>query len=141
MKLEFVEALQVAHPFVKGFDQTYYVIGEAELNAIAGGETSDVVSKRTAADIEGVEDGRAVFTTTFYIGLQVEPKPGKHARTTTAVAYLCIRPSRICWAKATRYFLSDRRIREDGQTLGDLQTPANGNQRSSYQEVFPRAPE
>jgi poly(A) polymerase len=76
MKLELVELLQAVHPFVKGFDQLHYVIGEAELNAVTAGDVSEAVSKRSAQDIENVEGGKAIYSTTFYIGIQVEPKPG-----------------------------------------------------------------
>jgi poly(A) polymerase len=76
MKLEFVDSLQLAHPFIKGFDQVHYAIGEPELNAVAAGDISEAVSKRKAEDIEGIEGARPVYSTTFYIGLQVEPKPG-----------------------------------------------------------------
>jgi len=75
MKLELVESLQLVHPFIKGFDQQHYVIGEAELNAVSAGEISEAVSKRTAQDIENVEGGKLIYSTTFYIGLRVEPKP------------------------------------------------------------------
>ncbi|KZT42918.1 Poly(A) polymerase [Sistotremastrum suecicum HHB10207 ss-3] len=75
MKLEFVESLILAHPFTKGFEQVYFVTDEAELNAASSGEIWDSFKKRTAKDIEGEEGGRAVFTTTFYIGLSIEPKP------------------------------------------------------------------
>lgn len=75
MKLELVESLQLVHPFIKGFDQRHYVIGEAELNAVSAGEISEAVAKRTAQDIEGVEGGKLIYSTTFYIGLRVEPKP------------------------------------------------------------------
>lgn len=77
MKLELVEALQLVHPFIKGFDQLHHVIGEAELTAVTAGEISETVTKRTAQDIEDVEGGKAIHSTTFFIGLQVEPKPGK----------------------------------------------------------------
>ena len=77
MKLEFVDSLQLAHPFVKGFDHTFYIIGEAELNAVSAGDVSETVMKRSAKDIEDAESGRTIYSTTFYIGLQVEPKPGE----------------------------------------------------------------
>ena len=75
MKLELVEQLQLVHPFIKGFEQLHYVIGEAELNAVTYGDVSEAVAKRSAQDIENVEGGRAIYSTRFYIGLCVEPKP------------------------------------------------------------------
>jgi poly(A) polymerase len=76
MKLELVESLQLVHPFIPGFDQLHYVIGEVELNAVTAGDISEIVTKRTAQDVENVEGGKAIYSTTFYIGLRVEPKPG-----------------------------------------------------------------
>lgn len=77
MKLEYVEALTLAHPFVKGFDQTLYCLSDDEVRACASGEVPEIVSKRKKEDIEGKEGGSTVYTTTFYIGLAIEPKqPG-----------------------------------------------------------------
>jgi hypothetical protein len=42
---------------------------------VAQGQISDAIAKRAKADIEGVEDASTVHSTTFYIGLLVEPKP------------------------------------------------------------------
>jgi poly(A) polymerase len=76
MKLEFVDTLTLAHPFVKGFDQVHYCLTEQEIRAVAQGEISDAVKIRTAQDIEGKEGASAVHSTTFYIGLAIELKPG-----------------------------------------------------------------
>lgn len=74
MKLEYVESLLLAHPFVKGFDRTSYCLSPDEVGAIAQGDNSESISKRTLADIQGKEGASIVYTTTFYIGLQIEPK-------------------------------------------------------------------
>lgn len=58
MKLEIVENLNLAHPFIKGFDSTI----ETEDNSDEKEEDSEP-KKRT------------IYQTTFYIGLQIEPKP------------------------------------------------------------------
>lgn len=42
---------------------------------MAQGQISDAIAKRAKADIEGIEDASTVHSTTFYIGLLVEPKP------------------------------------------------------------------
>lgn len=77
MKLEFlVEALTLAHPFVKGFHQTLHCIDEAEVRAVAQGDISEAVKKRKKEEIEGKEGASTVYSTTFYIGLAIEPKPG-----------------------------------------------------------------
>ncbi|KAG1763157.1 Poly(A) polymerase central domain-containing protein [Suillus occidentalis] len=75
MKLEYVDSLILAHPFIKGFDQVLHCITEEEVRQVAQGQISDVVAKRTQADIEGLEGASTVHSTTFYIGLLIEPKP------------------------------------------------------------------
>jgi len=75
MKLEFVDSLILAHPFVKGFDQISYCVTEEEILAVAQGEISDVISSRKKEDMEGKEGVSPVYSTTFYIGLQIEDKP------------------------------------------------------------------
>ena len=77
MKLEFVDSLILAHPFVKGFDQISYCVTEEEVLAVAQGDISDVISSRKKEDMEGKEGVSPVYSTTFYIGLQIEDKPGK----------------------------------------------------------------
>ncbi|KAF7335350.1 Poly(A) polymerase [Mycena sanguinolenta] len=76
MKLEYVDSLTLAHPFIKGFEQTLYCLTDEEVRLVAQGETSDAVLKRKKEDIEGKESGGVVYSTTFYIGLQIEPKVG-----------------------------------------------------------------
>ncbi|KAI0353126.1 poly-A polymerase [Trametes cingulata] len=77
MKLEYVESLALAHPFIKGFEQVSYCLNDEEVRAVAQGEISEVIAKRRKEDIEGVEGASAVYSTTFYIGLAVEPRqPG-----------------------------------------------------------------
>lgn len=88
MKLEFVDSLILAHPFVKGFDQISYCITEEEVLAVAQGEISDVISSRKKEDMEGKEGVSPVYSTTFYIGLQIEDKPGK----VSFLQYDCVDP-------------------------------------------------
>ncbi|KAF8343731.1 poly-A polymerase [Amanita rubescens] len=64
MKLEYVDSLTLAHPFVKGFDQISY----------SQGEITEAIAGRKKEDIEGKEGAYPVYTTTFYIGLAIEPK-------------------------------------------------------------------
>jgi poly(A) polymerase len=75
MKLEYVDSLILAHPFIKGFDQVLHCITEEEVRQVAQGQISDVIAKRTQADIEGLDGASTVHSTTFYIGLLIEPKP------------------------------------------------------------------
>ncbi|KAH0840260.1 hypothetical protein J3R83DRAFT_1267 [Lanmaoa asiatica] len=75
MKLEYVDSLILAHPFIKGFEQVSHCVSREEVCQVAQGQISDAIAKRTKADIEGIEDASTVYSTTFYIGLLVEPKP------------------------------------------------------------------
>ena len=76
MKLEYVETLILAHPFVKGFDQVSYCLNEEEVRLVAQGEPSDAIASRKKEDIEGKEGAGRVYSTTFYIGLAIEPRQG-----------------------------------------------------------------
>lgn len=77
MKLELVDSLRLAHPFIKGFDRVSNCLSDDEFRAVAQGEISDAVGKRTKEETEGQPGARTVYTTTFFIGLQIEPKlPG-----------------------------------------------------------------
>lgn len=74
MKLELVDSLRLAHPFIKGFDRVSNCLSDDEFRAVAQGEISDAVGKRTKEETEGQPGARTVYTTTFFIGLQIEPK-------------------------------------------------------------------
>ena len=74
MKLEYVESLTLAHPFIQGFDQVLYCLNEDEFRGAADGEVSDVLAKRKKEDIEGKPGTKVIYTTTFFIGLAIEPK-------------------------------------------------------------------
>ncbi|KAH7916225.1 poly-A polymerase [Hygrophoropsis aurantiaca] len=77
MKLEYVDSLILAHPFIKGFEQISHCISDDEVRQVAQGEVSDAVRKRPKAELEGIEGASTVYSTTFYIGLSIEPKqPG-----------------------------------------------------------------
>lgn len=74
MKLEYVESLVLAHPFIKGFEQVHYCLTEEEVRSVAQGEITEAIAKRKKEDIEGVEGSSTVYSTTFYIGLAIERK-------------------------------------------------------------------
>jgi poly(A) polymerase len=108
MKLEYVESLILAHPFVKGFDQVSYCLNEEEIRVVAQGETSDVIANRKKEDIEGKEGAGPVYSTTFYIGLAIEPRPG------TLKSSFSVEPwshwiacSGSCWTAETGHFISN----------------------------------
>ena len=94
MKLEYVECLVIAHPFIKGFDQEMYCLTDEEVRAVAEGEISTSLLKRKKEDCEGKEgeEGRVVYTTTFYIGLAVEPKQREESTSPTSwrLLYTCL---------------------------------------------------
>ncbi|KAF7302260.1 Poly polymerase pla1 [Mycena indigotica] len=74
MKLEYVESLTLAHPFTRGFEQTFYCLTDEEVRQVAQGTISDAVLKRKKEDTEGKDGGGVVYSTTFYIGLMIEPR-------------------------------------------------------------------
>ncbi|OCH94279.1 poly-A polymerase [Obba rivulosa] len=77
MKLEYVDSLTLAHPFIKGFEQVSYCLSDEEVRAVAQGDISEAIAKRKKEEIEGKEGASAVYSTTFYIGLAIEPRqPG-----------------------------------------------------------------
>lgn len=92
MKLELVPALLCAHPFVKGFNHECVCYTDEEVRQVATGDVpADVASRAKMQDLpegeaakekdesvqvhDATENGRrTVYTTTFYIGLKVEPR-------------------------------------------------------------------
>ena len=94
LKLEFVENLNTAHPFIKGFDKTVVCYNEQQaIDAGRGifqeaseesGTKPDAPSDQeppssdpkdtTEQQPTPQQPSRTVYTTTFYIGLAVEPK-------------------------------------------------------------------
>ncbi|KAF9023176.1 Nucleotidyltransferase, class I, C-terminal-like protein, partial [Rhodocollybia butyracea] len=56
MKLEYVESLILAHPFIKGFEQVCHCLSEEEIRAVAQGEISETIAKRKKEDIEGKQE-------------------------------------------------------------------------------------
>jgi poly(A) polymerase len=74
MKLEYVDSLTLAHPFIKGFEQVSYCLDDSEFRAVAQGDISEAIAKRKKEDIQDKEGAGVVYSTTFYIGLQIEPK-------------------------------------------------------------------
>ncbi|KAJ7346382.1 Poly(A) polymerase central domain-containing protein [Mycena albidolilacea] len=78
MKLEFVDNLRLAHPFVKGFDRVVRCASEDEARDVLHGQPP------SSPDAEGEEGDPAnesaphkIYLTSFFIGLQVRAKePG-----------------------------------------------------------------
>ena len=74
MKLEYVDSLTLAHPFIKGFEQAHHCLTSDEIHVCAHGETPETVAKRKKEDIEGKDGAKTVYSTTFYIGLAIDLK-------------------------------------------------------------------
>ena len=98
-KLEGVDNLYLAHPFVKGFDKVHHCATEQEANDVSHGiynlkPTSEGIS--TGSSKNGNENGsdtsalRIVYTTTFYVGLDVEPRAGKYNKTVCRINYFIL---------------------------------------------------
>lgn len=66
--------LDIAHPFIKGFEQVAHCTTEEEVRLAAQGDTTEELKARTEAEIEGKEGAKSIWTMTFYIGLQIKPK-------------------------------------------------------------------
>ncbi|KAI6152374.1 poly-A polymerase [Pisolithus tinctorius] len=75
MKLEFVDTLICAHPFIKGFDQISHCLSQDEMNQVIDGQISEAIAKRNVSSTEGNPDSKTVYSTTFFIGLHIQPKP------------------------------------------------------------------
>ena len=84
-KLESVDNLCLAHPFVKGFDKVHHCATEQEANDVSHGIYNlKPTSERSGTDSSknGSENGSEtsayliIYTTTFYVGLSVEPRTG-----------------------------------------------------------------
>lgn len=123
MKLEFVESLILAHPFIKGFDQISHCVSEGEVNLVAEGQISEAIAKRNKADIENVATAKTVYSTSFFIGLLIQPKPSASASVDCSVGvdtYNYTVQSWFYWASETRYFIPYYRVHEARQDVGEI---------------------
>lgn len=87
MKLEYVDTLALAHPFVKGFTHEHTCVNEEENRAVRIGEIPPAVAVRTSQDVDGVEGAETVWTTSFYIGLVIERKQGVNGQRKLDISY------------------------------------------------------
>ena len=75
LKLEAVENLLLAHPFIKGIETIHKCSSEAMKQDVVNGRTPTV--EASAAD----EDESTVYTANFYIGLEIaKPSVGKKSK-------------------------------------------------------------
>lgn len=87
MRLEFVDALKLAHPFIKGFENVYYCLSEDETRAVSRGEIPEGVANRTKEDIAGKDGATTMYTTSFFVGLAIKPKEGTCRAVTRDLAF------------------------------------------------------
>lgn len=95
LKLEVVDMIELAHPYVKGFDKVHYCLTEKEVeNAMKGvllkdrsisveegsleTDHTELLKEKKVITEDDVKNIKKVYTTTFYIGLEIsKPKVGK----------------------------------------------------------------
>lgn len=92
MRLETVPEVDIAHPYVKGFEKAYKTVNDEERDQIARGIVSPAVEERSK-ETPPVTDGKTpeedteatkkqdeaegtqtIWTTNFFIGLAIRPK-------------------------------------------------------------------
>jgi poly(A) polymerase len=74
-KLELIDTLARVHPFIKGFDRTYYALTDEDQGSIVVGNPSAALQTRSATDVKENPNAIPIYTTTYYIGLEIA-KPG-----------------------------------------------------------------
>ncbi|KAK9450274.1 Poly(A) polymerase central domain-containing protein [Limtongia smithiae] len=98
-KLEFIDSIELAHPFVKEYDKVHYCVDESEARRVADGEqiTTTLTSEAnleeaamkgknednaateaapTGTTMTTSQEGKVVvYTTTFFVGLQIQIDP------------------------------------------------------------------
>ena len=110
MRIEMVEGIILAHPFNSSFDKVHYCTTDDEAAQVATGETMKHLRaestnlQKTAlaaesgidsvADTDGValppKANIAVYTSTFYIGLNISLKDGKPPQISASSSEQCI---------------------------------------------------
>ncbi|KNE61735.1 hypothetical protein AMAG_06537 [Allomyces macrogynus ATCC 38327] len=77
LRLEVVEGIELAHPYMKGVDRNFVVMSDHEATGIRSGvwPARGADSDEAVAAAEAAPDQRVLFTTSFYIGLLITPAP------------------------------------------------------------------
>ncbi|KAJ3364164.1 polynucleotide adenylyltransferase [Allomyces javanicus] len=77
LRLEVVEGIELAHPYMKGVDRNFVVTSDNEATGIRSGTwpARGADSDDAVAAAEAAPDQRVLFTTSFYIGLLIKPAP------------------------------------------------------------------
>lgn len=78
-KLELVDGIELAHPFVKGFSEMFVCLSDEEVQMTAEYNPSSEVKERSTKpeEYEGKdakEGVHRVYISTFYIGLAIQPR-------------------------------------------------------------------
>jgi poly(A) polymerase len=109
MRVEMVEGIILAHPFNSSFDKVYYCTTDDEASQVATGETirhlraeSTNLQKTALAAESGIDSVKetegvslapdaniVVYTSTFYIGLNISPKDGKFPQVSSLSSEQC----------------------------------------------------
>ncbi|CAG8766326.1 16274_t:CDS:2, partial [Dentiscutata heterogama] len=79
-KLEKIENLALAHPFAKGFNNIHHCINDQMMKDVMHGifdsaSINDRTNFELSQNVQNVSDTafvRVIYTTTFYIGLEIE---------------------------------------------------------------------
>ncbi|KAI9891492.1 MAG: polynucleotide adenylyltransferase [Vezdaea aestivalis] len=72
--LENSESIDLAHPYVKGFDRKHRCSGEDDIDKVKNGDTTfEIKDEEDMADAKG----ETVYTTSFYIGIELVPEKTK----------------------------------------------------------------
>lgn len=141
MKLEYVETIKLAHPYLKGFDQISHCLTAPERELVARGDISAAVTARTEADLTPDAVG-TVWTTTFFIGLVIDRKPGAPPLPSRCVLELAHAPTSRLFGQSTtpsRYFLPHQRIHQARQDVGQVRPKHDGRHGPVHESVRPRA--
>ncbi|CAG8705054.1 7997_t:CDS:10 [Dentiscutata erythropus] len=84
-KLESVENLELAHPFVKGFDKIHHCTSDQMATDVMHGifDSTSITDKNNTESSQNSTDAataRVIYTTTFYVGLDISRRdPGTKA--------------------------------------------------------------
>jgi poly(A) polymerase len=104
LKLELVDLLQLAHPYIKGIEKVHYCLSQKECWAVAHGKFESpqhafIIDGKTSEQEhirqmnltpEEVKSIQKIYTTTFYIGLKIKPISGKSRKYNVWSGYLLI---------------------------------------------------
>lgn len=73
-QLEYVDTLELAHPYVDSFDRVNYCLTSEESHTLMTGELPPDIAARTKEEYENKPGILKVYTSSYFIGLMVEPK-------------------------------------------------------------------